>query len=72
MLKDTIDHEFTTDADVAEAALFLAAFPSNALTGQILDRQPRLVHGVRRSFRVRRLADTRPREAATGESGLGN
>ena len=36
MLKDTIDHEFTTDADVAEAALFLAAFPSNAVTGQSL------------------------------------
>ena len=36
MLKDTIDHEFTADADVAEATLFLAAFPSNALTGQSL------------------------------------
>jgi 3-hydroxybutyrate dehydrogenase len=34
MLKDTVDHEFTTVADVAEAALFLAAFESNALTGQ--------------------------------------
>ncbi len=34
MLKDTVDGEFTTLADVAEAALFLAAFPSNALTGQ--------------------------------------
>ena len=36
MLKDTVDHEFTTVADVAEAALFLAAFPTNALTGQSL------------------------------------
>ena len=34
MLKDTVDHEFTTVGDVAEAALFLAAFNSNALTGQ--------------------------------------
>jgi 3-hydroxybutyrate dehydrogenase len=34
MLKETIDDEFTTVADVAESALFLAAFPSNALTGQ--------------------------------------
>jgi 3-hydroxybutyrate dehydrogenase len=34
MLKDTVDGEFTTVADVAETALFLAAFPSNALTGQ--------------------------------------
>ncbi len=34
MLKDTVDHEFTTVEDVAETALFLAAFNSNALTGQ--------------------------------------
>jgi 3-hydroxybutyrate dehydrogenase len=34
MLKETIDGEFTTVDDVAETALFLAAFPSNALTGQ--------------------------------------
>ncbi len=36
MLKDTVDGEFTTLQDVAEAALFFAAFPSNALTGQSL------------------------------------
>jgi 3-hydroxybutyrate dehydrogenase len=36
MLKDTVDGEFTTVADVAEAALFFAAFESNALTGQSL------------------------------------
>ena len=36
MLKDTIDHEFTTDAGVVEAAPCLAAFPSNAVTGQSL------------------------------------
>lgn len=36
MLKDTVDGEFTTVDDVAQAALFLAAFPTNALTGQSL------------------------------------
>lgn len=36
MLKNTVDGEFTTLADVAELALFFAAFPSNALTGQSL------------------------------------
>jgi 3-hydroxybutyrate dehydrogenase len=34
MLKETVDGEFTTVDDVAETALFLAAFPTNALTGQ--------------------------------------
>lgn len=36
MLKETVDMEFTTLEDVAEAAVFLAAFPSKALTGQSL------------------------------------
>jgi len=36
MLKETVDGEFTTVKDVAEAALFFAAFDSNALTGQSL------------------------------------
>jgi 3-hydroxybutyrate dehydrogenase len=34
MLKETVDGEFTTLDDVARCAVFLAAFPSNALTGQ--------------------------------------
>ena len=34
MLKDTVDGEFTTLADVAEVAVFLAGFETNALTGQ--------------------------------------
>jgi 3-hydroxybutyrate dehydrogenase len=34
MLKDTVDAKFTTAEDVAEVALFLAGFESNALTGQ--------------------------------------
>ncbi len=36
MLKETVDGEFTTVADVAQVALLFAAFPSNALTGQSL------------------------------------
>jgi 3-hydroxybutyrate dehydrogenase len=36
MLKDTVDGEFTTLTDVAEAVQFLASFGSNALTGQSL------------------------------------
>jgi 3-hydroxybutyrate dehydrogenase len=36
MLKDTVDGEFTTLDDIAEVALFFAAFPTNALTGQSL------------------------------------
>ena len=36
MLKDTVDGEFTTVEDVAQAALFFAAFATNALTGQSL------------------------------------
>ena len=36
MLKETVDGEFTTVEDVAQLALFFAAFPSNALTGQSL------------------------------------
>ena len=34
MLKDTVDGEFSTVNDIAETAVFLAAFPTNALTGQ--------------------------------------
>jgi 3-hydroxybutyrate dehydrogenase len=37
MLKDTVDGEFTTTQEVAQAALFFAAFESNALTGQSLN-----------------------------------
>ncbi len=36
MLKDTVDGEFTTVADVTEATLFFATFPTAALTGQSL------------------------------------
>lgn len=36
MLKETLDGEFTTVEEVAEAVLFFAAFGSNAMTGQSL------------------------------------
>jgi 3-hydroxybutyrate dehydrogenase len=36
MLGQTVDGEFTTVDDIAEVALFFAAFPTNALTGQSL------------------------------------
>jgi 3-hydroxybutyrate dehydrogenase len=36
MLKETVDGEFTTTEDVAEAVLFFAATKTNALTGQSL------------------------------------
>ena len=36
MLKETVDGEFTTTRDVAQAALFFASFESAALTGQSL------------------------------------
>lgn len=36
MLKETVDGEFTTVQDVAEAVLFFASFESRALTGQSL------------------------------------
>jgi len=36
MLKDTVDGEFTTSDDVADAVLFFAGARSNALTGQSL------------------------------------
>ena len=34
MLGQTVDGEFTTTDDIAQLALFLAAFPTNAMTGQ--------------------------------------
>jgi 3-hydroxybutyrate dehydrogenase len=34
MLKNTVDGEFATVGDIAQVALFVAAFPTNALTGQ--------------------------------------
>jgi 3-hydroxybutyrate dehydrogenase len=36
MLRDTVDGEFTAAEDIAEVAVFFAAFPSLALTGQSL------------------------------------
>jgi 3-hydroxybutyrate dehydrogenase len=36
MLRETVDGEFTTAGDVADAVLHFAGFPTNALTGQSL------------------------------------
>ncbi len=36
MLRETVNGEFTTAEDIAEVAVFFAAFPSLALTGQSL------------------------------------
>ncbi|WP_374355060.1 3-hydroxybutyrate dehydrogenase [Chitinimonas sp.] len=36
MLRETVDGQFTTEADIAEVALLFASFDSNALTGQSL------------------------------------
>ena len=36
MLGDTVDGEFTTVDDIANVALFLAGFETNALTGQTM------------------------------------
>lgn len=36
MLKTTVDGTFTTELDIAEIAVFLASFPTNALTGQAI------------------------------------
>lgn len=37
LLPETVDGQFTTLEDMAEAALFFVTFPSNALTGQSLN-----------------------------------
>ncbi len=37
MLRTTVDGEFTSDTDIADVAVFLAAFPSAALTGQSIN-----------------------------------
>ncbi len=36
MLRETVDGEFTTVEEIADVAVFFAAFPSLALTGQSL------------------------------------
>ena len=36
MLRDTVDGEFTTTAEIAEAVMYLAGTPTSALTGQSL------------------------------------
>jgi hypothetical protein len=45
MLKDTVDDEFTTGQDVAQATLLFAAVESNALR-PVAGREARLVHAM--------------------------
>ena len=47
MLKETVDGEFTTVADVANTVAFLAGFESQCADRPIDRGQPRLVHAVR-------------------------
>lgn len=42
LLKPTVDGEFTTQAELAEVAVFLASFPTNALSGQSVS----VSHGI--------------------------
>ncbi len=46
MLKDTVDGQFTTTDEVADAVLYFAGASSTALTGQSMVGQPRLVHAA--------------------------
>ena len=46
MLKDTVDGEFTTVEDVADAVLFFAGVPEQRADRPVDRGQPRLVHAV--------------------------
>ena len=46
MLKDTVDGEFTTTDDVADAVLYFAAAKTQRADRPVHGRQPRLVHAV--------------------------
>ena len=47
MLKDTVDGEFTTTDDVADAVLFFAGAAQQRPDRPVAGGQPRLVHAVR-------------------------
>ena len=49
MLKNTVDGEFTTTGDVADAAVFFGVLPHQRPHRPIDHRQPRLAHGVSRA-----------------------
>ena len=49
MLREKVDGELTTSADIAEVAVFLALFPSNALAGRASPATDRLGAGRRRA-----------------------
>ena len=58
MLKETVDGEFTTIADVAEVALLLRRLPDQRADRPVARRQPRLVHAVARRRGYHRTAWT--------------
>ena len=66
MLGETVDKEFTTVDDIAEIALLLAAFKTNALTGESLDRQPRLAHELNACERCIARQSAAPRLSVNG------
>ncbi len=64
--KETMDGEFTTVREVAEIAVFLAAFPSDALTGQSVVVSHWMVHAVAASEKRVLNRPSRPISAAAG------
>ena len=65
MLKDTVDGEFTTTDDVADAVLYLRRRQHQRAHRPVAGRQPRLVHAVAarisRCCKVATLADVKGR-----------
>ena len=69
MLKDTVDGEFTTVADVAAAALFFAALPDQRADRPVAGREPRLVHAVG-GVRGARVGQRRRRDPSPADTAL--
>ena len=68
MLAETVDKEFTTVEDVAELALFLAAFETNALDRTVYLRQPRLAYELAEIRALRPMVAWRPVRSVTSEA----
>jgi len=65
MLKETVDGEFTTTQDVAQTAVFLSAFPTNALDRSVDHGEPRVAHAVTATNPARwRIARRRSRPSS--------
>ena len=52
MLRDTVDGEFTTAADIADAVLYFAGAAKQCADRAVARRQPRVVHGIARRRRL--------------------